>query len=90
MSEELKKEWEGQFDLQFTKDSSYPGVRCLRSENPEEIKSFISSLLAKQQEEFVKIVEEQKTRFRCGACEGAKCGHTHCCMCIADIKSKLR
>jgi hypothetical protein len=40
-------------------------------------------------EEMMEILEEEKKRFRCGACDGAKCEHTQCCQCIADIKSKL-
>ena len=52
MSEELKKEWEIKFDKLFDHIATF-GVNAGR----QEYKSFISSLLAKQQEGFVKKVE---------------------------------
>ena len=58
MSEELKKERSEQFDEKFY-DIDCPGfsehtVKCAEYKN---IKQFISFLLAKQQEEFVKMIE---------------------------------
>lgn len=56
MSEELKKEWEKEFEKKFFYDieryEKYTGLNI-----EKELKSFISSLLTKQQEEFVKMVE---------------------------------
>jgi hypothetical protein len=39
--------------------------------------------------EIGEIIRKAQQRFRCGACDGAKVGHTQCCQCLADIKSKL-
>jgi hypothetical protein len=101
-SEELKKEWEREFDSLFGKDKFHPFVA-----NYAETKSFISSLLAKQQEEFVKCIPEielpyesrlcqnQNSLEYCGTCEQAweycSCSarNSGYKKCIADIKSKL-
>ena len=53
--QELKKEWEIKFDKLFDHIATF-GVNAGR----QEYKSFISSLLAKQQEEFVKCLPEEK------------------------------
>jgi len=55
-SEELKKEWSDEFDS-FVK--SVYGL--FLSETTDRLKSFISSLLAKQQEEFVNMIEKLKS-----------------------------
>jgi hypothetical protein len=64
-SEKLKKEWEIQFEDRLNPDdkNTLCDMDCWYPESefgldPTKIKSFISSLLAKQQEEFVKEVEE--------------------------------
>ena len=56
MPEELKKEWEREFDDEFP----YLGEDSYDL-NRKGIKSFISSLLAKRQEEFVKMIDEIPT-----------------------------
>jgi hypothetical protein len=86
--EELKKEWEIEFEKFTLKGhggwTEYPDMM-------EQTKSFISSLLAKQQEEFVKCLPEEKNKvihpddinfneFYENRGYNA---------CIADIKSKL-
>jgi len=40
--------------------------------------------------EAVNLVEEIKKRFRCAACDGAKCEHTLGCQSLQDLKSKLK
>ena len=73
LSEELKKEWEREFEHQFQEfapdGSSYgAGLRIIHTGTTDDreildnIKSFISSLLAKQQEEFVKIMKREYMR----------------------------
>jgi len=91
--EELKKEWEIEFEKFTLKGhggwTEYPDMM-------EQTKSFISSLLAKQQEEFVKCLPEEKAFYFDNdfgdipidssiSFEKAK-GYNQC---IADIKSKL-
>jgi len=53
VSEELKKEWEREFDIYFGQDQ-YGGFKAFTQDN---VKTFINFLLAKQQEEFVKKVK---------------------------------
>jgi len=53
MSEELKKEWERQLEEEF----NWTPLFGKSSGALKQMKVFISSLLAKQQEEFVKKVE---------------------------------
>jgi hypothetical protein len=80
--EELKKEWERQFDEKF---AGYWRGQSI----PDEIKFFINLLLAKQQEEFVKCIPEEKGMSAEGndVISWAKTvGYNDC---IADIKSKL-
>ena len=40
-------------------------------------------------EEVVKMAEGMKRRFRCAACDGAKCEHTHCCIVLSSLKHSL-
>jgi hypothetical protein len=80
MSEELKKEWRGQFEDEF------PFLDELRAYGTKKnIIDFIISLLAKQQEEFVKMVENMPFSF--------DSSNTGCYInkddLIADIKNKL-
>jgi hypothetical protein len=62
MSEELKKEWRDEFDEEF---GSFLDSADMEfgpwdgTSSSDKIKSFISSLLAKQQEEFVRIVKNR-------------------------------
>ena len=95
MSEELKKEWEREFDdflfgLSIRSDySSYIGsFHCAK------IKEFINLLLAKQQEEFVKILESKRPDV-CNCVGGEyNCEHwgKHELIddLLADIKSKIK
>lgn len=48
------------------------------------------AILSTQRTELLKVVEETKKRFRCGACDGAKCGHTLGCQAIEDIIKKIK
>ena len=88
MLEELKKDWEREFDEKF------PEMRISPKGSPDVflpnaprkmLKDFISSLLAKQQEEFVKALEEARDD---DSCECDNCNRTR--KFIADIKSKLK
>jgi len=88
--EELKKEWEKSFDEMFGQ-FQYPGITS-PSWNEIDMKRFISSLLAKQQEEFVKIVTELEAKDediepRGGFCVEFADGYNNA---LADIKSKLK
>jgi hypothetical protein len=84
-SEELKKEWEIEFDEMFS-DPIY-SIKSFGTEDykyiEDDIKSFISSLLAKQQADFVEIVERVEklndSNGRYNACQEI----------LADIKSKI-
>jgi hypothetical protein len=58
--EELKKEWEIEFDEKFNAFPDNPVDYVVKKEVIDEIKSFISSLLAKQQEEFVKMIDSKQ------------------------------
>jgi hypothetical protein len=82
MSEELKKEWEIEFDATFEHTEVLIG-RNYYSTDGKELKSFISSLLAKQQEEFVKIIKEIEDGYSSEYGDGSKIS-------IADIKNKLK
>jgi hypothetical protein len=80
-SEELKKEWAREFEQEF-------GIHFTPSEL-QFAKYFISSLLAKQQEEFVKCIPEEKKvehLLKCKMCS-PECGYNQC---IADIKNKIK
>jgi hypothetical protein len=82
-SEELKKEWESSFD-----ELADDNFGCFGESPYPSIKSFISSLLAKQQEEFVKLIEDWKkipplTEYQTAYNEALD-------DVIADIKSKLK
>ena len=84
MNEELKKEWEIEFEVRYKSNENYvfDEVTFL------DLKSFISSLLAKQQEEFVKILDDVGLHgdFDSKTVHLAEFGYNQC---IADIKSKL-
>jgi hypothetical protein len=79
-SEELKKEWEEQFDYDFVKINGENTIKIMKIY----LKSFISSLLAKQQEEFVKMIDEIEP-YSLGD-DSANRGYLQA---LADIKSKL-
>jgi len=82
-SEELKKEWESSFEQEF-------GIHFSPSEL-QFAKSFISSLLAKQQEGFVKCLpEEPKGKITKGYATLSEAYDYGYHRCIADIKSKLK
>ena len=83
-SEELKKEC---VDFIFN-ESNYDNESFHDSISIDKLKSFISSLLAKQQEEFVKCIPEEKENAYGYLKEfiTAVDGYNAC---IADIKSKL-
>jgi predicted nucleotide-binding protein (sugar kinase/HSP70/actin superfamily) len=94
MSEELKKEWEVQFENKvnnFEFQDGFGGDEF----NQEKIKSFISEILAKQQEEFVKIVIEiikeygNKPHRNVGIVSKCSCCGSTLDDLLADIKSKL-
>ena len=78
-----KNSWSDEFDVRYKSNENYvfDEVTFL------DLKSFISSLLAKQQEEFVKIVKNSRTvdeHFGLGIKEETARNQV-----IADIKSKL-
>jgi hypothetical protein len=95
MNEELKKGWEREFDEKYYNKNNPSGLNTTGFEFQkhmiDDVKSFISSLLAKQQEEFVKIAEniltphgfESDDTFTENAIQEVKE------RCLADIKSKL-
>jgi hypothetical protein len=87
MSEELKKEWSDEFDEKFNAFPDNPVDYVVKKEVIDEIKSFISFLLAKQQEEFVKMVGGLKYQpYDSTVDPFRQDGYSAC---IADIKSKL-
>jgi hypothetical protein len=86
---ELKKEWEREFDEKFKtftfKGKSEPSLFA-QTVVYEDVKSFISFLLARQQEEFVKRIEDEAVK----VCKGDDdCIDTFSEI-FADIKSKLK
>jgi hypothetical protein len=86
MNEELKKEWRKQFEANFLDgDSMYDcGNATFSVDGVLDVCEFF---LAKQQEEFVKIIDGmQKTGNYGGKSLDLKIGYNQC---IADIKSKL-
>jgi hypothetical protein len=88
--EELKKEWEKSFDEMFGQ-FQYPGITS-PSWNEIDMKRFISSLLAKQQADFVKCIPEEKPLLEEDREEEATTNELIMAYneCIADIKSKLK
>jgi hypothetical protein len=98
--EELKKEWSDEFDEKYYNKNNPSGLNTrgfkFQKQMIDDVKSFISSLLAKQQEEFVKILESKKNGEKCP--KGWGCDHCGGCVdlydealddVLADIKSKL-
>jgi hypothetical protein len=85
---ELSETWEIEFDKGFDPYEHWQGDKWVT----DKIKSFISSLLAKQQEEFVKCIPEEKPLLVKD--EEAEATTNELIMayneCIADIKSKLK
>jgi endo-alpha-1,4-polygalactosaminidase (GH114 family) len=99
MKEELKKEWREQLEdliAKYKTDISDGGYFDL-VDGYIPLESFISSLLAKQQEEFVKIVEEMETTNGVTGSDHYQIGQNHgrqefkrkLLDVLADIKSKL-
>jgi predicted site-specific integrase-resolvase len=84
---ELSDTWEIEFDEKYYNKNLPSGLNTrgfkFQKQMIDDVKSFISSLLAKQQEEFVKIVERVEkvndSNGRYNACQEI----------LADIKSKL-
>ena len=74
-----KKGWEIEFDQRFTDMDDY---------YIKELKSFISSLLAKQQADFVKCIPEERKLTAVGG-SPENCESEGFNQCIADIKSKI-
>jgi hypothetical protein len=84
--EELKKEWERQLEEEF----NWTPLFGKSSGALKQMKVFISSLLAKQQEEFVKSIPEEKVYNpdeRHWEDPVKVDGYNQC---ITDIKSKLK
>lgn len=50
---------------------------------------YLFKALAQQREEFRGVVEGVKKRFRCAACDGAKCHHTLGCQALTNILKTL-
>lgn len=48
----------------------------------DQISQLFDGILVEKAEE----VEKLKERFKCAACDGAKCEHTQCCQALAEIK----
>ena len=46
--------------------------------------------LAEQRESFELEVKKIKNRFKCGACDGAKCEHTQCCQALSSSIASLQ
>jgi hypothetical protein len=46
---------------------------------------FREALLSKQRAEFRRVITEERKKIRCGACDGAKCGHTLACKTLDDL-----
>ena len=86
MSEELKKEWEREFDDIIEHLPLMDNSRNLNNKWKKKFKSFISSLLAKQQEEFVKMIEDRMVD---GYSDLSKYKNDILGELLADIKSKL-
>ena len=89
MLEELKKEWEIEFEIEF--DKIFHGCGVGLGSVQVGLKSFISSLLAKQQANFVKCLPEEKNKVihpdDINLNEFYENRGYNAC--IADIKSKL-
>ena len=50
----------------------------------------IEESLKKVIEEIRGMVGGMKVRYKCGACDGAKCEHTMCCQALSDLLNKLK
>ncbi len=50
--------------------------------------------LSKKQRQIIEEVREEinteKRRFRCAACDGAKCKHTQCCQALKNLQNNLK
>jgi len=50
----------------------------------ERVKQLMSAQVQRIQEK----IRELKTRFKCAACDGAKCEHTQCCVALEIVKKE--
>ena len=46
--------------------------------------------LEEQKKKVLEIVEGMKERFKCAACDGAKCEHTLNCQALSTLKEKIK
>ena len=81
MAEELSK-----YLVADIEDAPLNRIQCGRLTE----KHYISQLLASSHSQVGEMIGEIKDRYRCGACNGAKCGHTMCCQALSDILEKLK
>lgn len=89
-----QKTWEEEFDKEFSlvylvNGSDASGVNSDTEELQQKLKSFISSTPKAQKEEndreWKEKIELIKKRFRCAACDGAKCEHTQGCQALKEL-----
>lgn len=94
----IDKNWEKELDKTFiTKNTDGVGRPFtfgeLYPEARENIKSFIRTLLLQaeqkgkeeEQERIMEEIKKIKERFKCAACNGAKCEHTQGCQIINNV-----
>ena len=89
----MTKEWEKEFDkicpakceVQIGEES----IICDFSKYTPKLKRFISDLLEAQKKETLEKIEEIRKRFRCAACDGAKCEHTLGCQALTELEKFL-
>lgn len=99
--EERVENWRDRFDEHFyQKDRVWfsKGGESYGSITPEMgrgelfrfIEKEIKQTLTSDRQEIIEMLGEEKNRFRCAACDGAKCGHTHCCQALSDAILKIK
>ena len=72
----------------FYSEDHYPESPYELSE--DKIKSHLSTTISNVLSAIEAEVEGKKDRFKCGACGGAKVGHTLLCVALTDIQSLLK
>ena len=66
------------------------GTKGLGERRKDAIKTFLSVCQRQIIEEVREEINTERQRFKCAACDGAKCGHTQCCQTLFDLQSNLK
>ena len=80
------KEIEEEFDEKFCGYMADGRLHFIKPDmDGTAIKDFLKAKLEEQREDIKKKIEDIKERFRCSACDGAKCHHTLGCEALKEV-----